>query len=92
MRVALLSFLLLVGCGFPLTPTPSPDKSPIKGDAEVTCDKLRELECPDTEDTPEGNTCEDVLRNAAENGIDLIGDVNCVQAATTCKGVEACAD
>lgn len=73
-----------------------PKKRPITvegaNDIERTCNKLRALGCSEAKETPEGNTCEAVLTNAAENGIDLVGDVVCVLDATSCAAVENCND
>lgn len=79
------------------TPQTSPEEptKPVElvdgdDDATVVCNRLRELGCPESRDTPEGNTCEEVLRNAAAEGIDLVGDVDCVVASTSCVAAEAC--
>jgi hypothetical protein len=91
----------LVACGEwypgPVTPDP-PDNDPTfqptpeeaTDDFERTCGKLRELGCKEGRNTPEGNTCETVLRNAAAEGIDLVGDVECTMQATSCEAARKC--
>lgn len=62
---------------------PTPDEA--NDDVERVCGKLRALGCDEGANTYEGNTCETVLRNAALEDIDLVGDVECTMSATSCE-------
>lgn len=96
----LLLGVALAACEFqpgPVTPEPpknDPEHQPTpdtaKDDVERVCGKLRGLGCKEGTNTPEGNTCETVLRNAAAEGIDLVGDVECTMKATSCEQARAC--
>ena len=80
--------LLLTGCGGP-GPAPSPaDRTGTE--IEQVCKRLRQLGCDAGKDTPAGATCEEYVSNAARNGIDLVGGVECTTAAQTCEQAEAC--
>lgn len=86
----LLVLALVCGCTHPvLVPPPEPVEPP-KGDVERVCEKLRVLECEEGQPTPEGSTCEEVLNNAAKEGIDLVGNVECTLAAETCAEARTC--
>lgn len=53
---------------------------------ETACANLRELACPEAEDTPEGSTCEDVCQNSFEVGIELYEwNVEQLTTATSCE-------
>lgn len=54
------------------------------------CARLRVLGCKEGQLTPEGNTCEDVLMNAAEAGIIVVSDPQCVYRADTCEAARLC--
>lgn len=71
----------------PIVPRPIPEKP---SDIERVCNHLRSMQCEAGKPTPEGATCEEVITNAATQGIDLAGDVACVEAATSCKAADEC--
>ena len=90
---AVLTTVALTACNLPSpnpVPPPPPPVDVDAPDVERVCNRLRQLGCRAGETTPEGATCEDVLRNAAQNGIDLVGDVECVESASTCEQASAC--
>lgn len=87
-------FILFTGCAEPPAPEPppivnvptdQPTTKDAKDDFEMVCGRLRELRCKEGQNTPKGNTCETVLRNAMQEGIDLVGDVDCTVSATSCQ-------
>lgn len=66
MRAELIILLgICAGCEIP---SPAPPETPAFT-CETACDNLRELDCPESENTPEGDTCEDVCENSFEVGI-----------------------
>ena len=74
-------------------PPIKPDVTVLPADAteiERVCTRLRDLGCKAGQPTANGATCEEYITNAVENGIDLIGDVECIEAATTCDAAEDC--
>lgn len=105
MRYLLLVIAALALWGCPPEPeTPiGPKPKPVGQDAavlpdgalatpcEAICQAYRLLGCPEGEPTKKGHTCEAVCQNAAEEGIDLSGDVNaCIIKAGTCQEARAC--
>lgn len=85
-------FLLLIGGVFAVCTPPTPmHPAPVgQDDIETVCNWLRVNNCEAGKDTPEGATCETVHRNAAQNGIDLVGDPACVTTATSCEAADLC--
>jgi hypothetical protein len=59
-------------------------------DVERRCNRLRDLGCPEGDSTPKGATCEEVVHNAAEAGIDLVGGIDCTMASRSCDEARAC--
>lgn len=57
---------------------------------ESACNAYRYYGCPEGEPTKKGHICEEVCRNAAQNGIDLAGSVGCTQVARNCGEVRGC--
>jgi hypothetical protein len=78
----------LVACS--MACTPEQKYPPREEEAGLMCDRYRELGCPEGKPTAKGKACEVVVTNAAEAGIDLIGDVACVERADDCEQVRAC--
>ena len=90
-----LSTLLLLATAITCTPTPSPTSPDTEPEASVSkvtklCNAYRKLGCEEGQPTPEGATCETVVRNAKAEGIDLVGNVTCVTKATTCDEARNC--
>lgn len=85
---AFLFVLAFVACE--RTADPTPESPPEKTDEERVCEWFRAHGCEMGEPTPEGATCEAVLANAAENDIDLTGDVRCVLSAPDCATADRC--
>jgi hypothetical protein len=83
-----------------LDPTAAPDPSSdpweepveegVSTAAKRVCTRLRALKCDEGKATAEGASCERVLDNATREGIDLIGDVACVERATACDQARSC--
>lgn len=94
MKLTVVVLLLLVACSSiqiePLLPGPKKMGPVEQTSVERVCDKLRELECEAGDPTPEGNTCERNINNAAAQNINLVGDVDCIEVATNCAEAEAC--
>lgn len=91
MKFAALLFVFATAhCDAPEIPTPAREVPVERSEVGRVCDRLRDLECKAGEPTPEGATCEEVISNAAAEGIDLVGDVDCVEAATSCDAADHC--
>ena len=88
MSRSLLALILIFSCG-PVEQTRSTNP-PEKTEEERVCEWFRAHDCEMGKPTPEGATCEVVLANAAENDIDLTGDVNCVLSAPDCASADRC--
>ena len=78
----------------PISPSPSPKPErpipPSQDSAKDVCDAWRRLGCEEGGETPEGVSCETVVRNAADEGIDLAGDVTCIVKAESCAQARKC--
>lgn len=71
-------------------PWADPDEPGLSVAARKVCGRLRALKCQEGKLTAEGASCERVLDNATKEGIDLIGDVACVERATSCEQARGC--
>lgn len=92
MRLAAVLGAFLAACG-PVAPGPGPGPQPApvgEDDIETVCNWLRVNGCEAGRDTPEGASCETVIRNAASQGIDLVGETECVTSAPSCEAADAC--
>lgn len=91
---SLLLALVVLACQHPVEIPPVPvvpraiDEKP--DDISRVCNHLRSMQCEAGAPTPEGATCEEVITNAATQGIDLAGDVQCVEASTSCEAADKC--
>jgi hypothetical protein len=56
----------------------------------TVCEWYRAFDCPEGEATPEGATCEDVIANTAESGIDIAPDPECLRGVDTCEQARQC--
>ncbi len=93
MRVGVICCLLLSGCVVyrePPLPPPAPVDVQALDDCGGACAIWRDRRCPEATPTPAGASCEQVCRNAAENGIDTAKQLSCAQSATTCAALRAC--
>lgn len=96
--IQLLLCVAIFGCATqqPLPPLPPndpgdhPTVDEAKDDVERVCAVLRKHNCEEGQNTAEGNTCETVIRNAAREGIDLVGDVECMLRANSCEAARQC--
>lgn len=75
----------------PVSPPPTPPPVPTVeiASCESACARLRALGCPAGQDTPKGAPCERVCENIYASGI-WSWDVDCISAATSCAGADAC--
>lgn len=90
--LALVSGAILGACTCTCTPPPRPPPSPapdLDATCAVACARLRELECPDAEATPNGASCEAVCENVQGSGI-VAWDLSCRARATSCAAVDSC--
>lgn len=87
----LFAFLLTACPTNPDWPIPAPPP-PLDAGAPcaTSCERYRQLSCPEGEPTKKGHTCEEVCNNAAKSGNDLAGPSDCTARAQTCKAVEDC--
>jgi hypothetical protein len=87
-------FVVILGVGgchiapAPVTPVePDPEQSAF--DCASACARLRELGCPEAENTAGGATCEQVCDNVQSSGI-VSWDLACRSRAPSCPAVDLC--
>lgn len=73
-------------------PPEAPDGAPGDDPCGVKCERQRVLGCSGGEPTKAGHSCEEVCRNAQNNGIDLAGDEACVRRAKECAAILVCSE
>lgn len=74
-------FMVMVGCT-PLQPQ-------AKGNAEVICERYRNLGCEEGFATHAGASCEEVLVNLEQNSIPMPSTA-CVLSASSCEQARKC--
>lgn len=79
---------VLIACApspVPVDVVPSIDA----GGCDGACARLRQLNCPEGNSTPEGASCEQVCRNTMAVGLVDIG-TDCLRAINSCDEQDSC--
>ena len=74
------------------SPEPEQDADPPapKATCEGACARMRALDCPVGEPTPEGRTCEETCTNVETGPIDSVKwDLACLARASSCQACDA---
>lgn len=90
-RIFLLVSILGLGCA-PYSPDLKVTPTVVVPSDECgeACQYWRGLHCPEGEPTPAGMTCEEVCRNAADNGVDIAKQLSCAHSSSSCAAIRAC--
>lgn len=86
--VVLALAAILASCRATTLPVPPPlVPEPSRGDAAAACERLAELRCPEAKPLLNGRACEDIIHDAASDGL---VSPSCIAHAADRQGLAAC--